>query len=85
MALKIHQILGLANSLISRKESFNFESVTLADGDLFEHSLGSMKLSVEFYESGSRKAIHADWEPVDLLNIRYYGPAFTGDVFITKR
>jgi hypothetical protein len=83
--LKLKQIHGLTESLASRPEAKNFTGVTLADESLFVHNMNSSKLAVNFFKDGSRDALNVDWQIQDANTIKYYGQAFTGDIFITKR
>jgi len=82
---KQKQIEGLPADLAARKPAYNYEGITLADGDNFLHALNTTKIDAYFFNNGTRKNIHADWEVTDPNNIKYYGPPFTGDIFIIKR
>ncbi len=66
------------------KNTRNFTNVTVPDGELFLHNMGSTRLSVAFYDLNGVEDEFITWQPYDSQYIRVHG-GHSGDIYITKR
>jgi hypothetical protein len=74
-------------------EKANISVVDLLDNEIVTHNLNTERVSVEFYEGGTRKLYDIDWQPTGVNTIRVFLPildnnsesSFSGDVFVMKR
>jgi hypothetical protein len=74
-------------------EKANIKVNGLLNNEVVPHNLNTERLSVEFFENGTRKMYDIDWEPVSVNAVRVFLPildnniesSFSGDVFFMKR